>query len=165
MVVPLLHRETPRGQIRVSERKRRAYELRVVQERPLEEVARTLGVTPKKVSAWCTDVGHALRDEQNIRGVRAHGPTDPSTPPTRRSSPGTCTHADRDQPRMVCGYPLPCPWHTLTIEPASVTSPATVTKPVTADVGLLAEKRVEQIAVAIELAPAAPKSKKRRAVR
>lgn len=25
----------------------------------------------------------------------------------------TCKQPDRDEPRMVCGYPLPCPYHTM----------------------------------------------------
>jgi len=24
-----------------------------------------------------------------------------------------CKHPDRDEPRMTCGYPLPCPFHTV----------------------------------------------------
>lgn len=27
-----------------------------------------------------------------------------------------CNKPDRDVPRMKCGYPLPCPWHTATID-------------------------------------------------
>jgi len=23
-----------------------------------------------------------------------------------------CTHPDRDEPDLICGYPLPCPHHT-----------------------------------------------------
>ncbi len=25
---------------------------------------------------------------------------------------GICQRPDRDAPKLVCGYPLPCPWHT-----------------------------------------------------
>ena len=44
-----------------------------------------------------------------------------------------CTKPDRDQPELVCGYPLPCPYHTVTIdttaEPvATITIPATIPK-------------------------------------
>lgn len=28
----------------------------------------------------------------------------------------TCRHPDRDVPKLVCGYPLPCPWHTVVID-------------------------------------------------
>jgi len=28
----------------------------------------------------------------------------------------TCKHPDRDCPKLVCGYPLPCPHHTATID-------------------------------------------------
>lgn len=27
-----------------------------------------------------------------------------------------CKHPDRDAPKLVCGYPLPCPHHTTTID-------------------------------------------------
>ena len=27
----------------------------------------------------------------------------------------TCAKPDRDVPRLVCGYPIPCPWHTSVI--------------------------------------------------
>lgn len=29
----------------------------------------------------------------------------------------TCRQPDRDVPKLVCGYPLPCPHHTLVLEP------------------------------------------------
>jgi len=41
----------------------------------------------------------------------------------------TCTHPDREEPRLMCGYPIPCPWHTaiidITVEPPTVTIPIT----------------------------------------
>lgn len=42
-----------------------------------------------------------------------------------------CTKPDRDVPRLLCGYPLPCPWHTATIELADnkVTVPILVAAP------------------------------------
>jgi hypothetical protein len=42
----------------------------------------------------------------------------------------TCRHPDRDQPKMMCGYPLPCPYHTAVIRDGD---PPTVTIPVTSD--------------------------------
>lgn len=30
-----------------------------------------------------------------------------------------CTKPDRDEPRMVCGYPVPCPHHTVILSTAS----------------------------------------------
>jgi len=33
-----------------------------------------------------------------------------------------CKHPDRDQPKMVCGYPLPCPFHTIVIDATRVRS-------------------------------------------
>jgi hypothetical protein len=43
----------------------------------------------------------------------------------------TCRHPDRDVPKLLCGYPIPCPWHTAIID--TETTPATVTIPVTSD--------------------------------
>lgn len=43
----------------------------------------------------------------------------------------TCRHPDRDEPKLVCGYPLPCPWHTVTVDMQA--TPPTVTVPVTSD--------------------------------
>jgi len=34
----------------------------------------------------------------------------------------TCRHPDRDEPRMMCGYPLPCPHHTVVIDVAAGTA-------------------------------------------
>jgi len=41
----------------------------------------------------------------------------------------TCRHPDRDVPKLMCGYPLPCPWHTVTID----VSAGTVTIPIASD--------------------------------
>jgi hypothetical protein len=73
-----------------------------------------------------------------------------------------CQHPDRDVPKIKCGYPLPCPWHTLIIEPGSVALPATVTVPTTANVGIVGELRVRQIAAAFDVEP---KRKTRKRVR
>ncbi|HEX9640575.1 MAG TPA: hypothetical protein VGB13_04605 [Candidatus Krumholzibacteria bacterium] len=35
----------------------------------------------------------------------------------------TCQQPDRDAPRMVCGYPLPCPHHTVVMETGKLTIP------------------------------------------
>lgn len=45
----------------------------------------------------------------------------------------TCPRGDRDVPGIVCGYPLPCPYHTVTIDLEP--TPPTVAVPVTARVG------------------------------
>lgn len=34
-----------------------------------------------------------------------------------------CQQPDRDVPKLTCGYPLPCPWHTAIIEEDKVTLP------------------------------------------
>ena len=41
----------------------------------------------------------------------------------------TCQHPDRDCPKLVCGYPLPCPWHTIIIDCEK--SPPTIEVPIT----------------------------------
>ena len=32
------------------------------------------------------------------------------------SEPLRCKRPDHDEPRMVCGFPLPCPYHTYVID-------------------------------------------------
>lgn len=43
-----------------------------------------------------------------------------------------CQKPDRDIPGLICGYPLPCPHHTIIIDtspdPPTVTIPATIPK-------------------------------------
>ena len=34
-----------------------------------------------------------------------------------------CDQPDREFPKMKCGYPLPCPWHTIIIEKGAIKSP------------------------------------------
>jgi hypothetical protein len=45
---------------------------------------------------------------------------------------GYCTKPDRDAPELICGYPLPCPYHTVVIElaedPPIAKVPLTVAK-------------------------------------
>jgi len=33
-----------------------------------------------------------------------------------KNSEQYCQRPDRDVPGLMCGYPLPCPWHTVTID-------------------------------------------------
>ena len=42
-----------------------------------------------------------------------------------KNEPKTCQKPDRDEPGLVCGYPLPCPHHTVVIDAS--TMPALVT--------------------------------------
>lgn len=41
-----------------------------------------------------------------------------------------CKRPDRDVGELVCGYPLPCPWHTVVIDTKA--TPPTITIPATA---------------------------------
>jgi hypothetical protein len=60
-----------------------------------------------------------------------------------------CDGPDRDVPRIKCGHPIPCPYHTVIID-ASV-DPATVTIPVTSPAlgNHKARKRLGDIAVVV----------------
>lgn len=31
-----------------------------------------------------------------------------------------CNHPDRHEPKLKCGYPLPCPYHTVIIDPPNI---------------------------------------------
>ncbi len=57
-----------------------------------------------------------------------------------------CQRPDRDSPGTICGYPLPCPWHTAVIDLAP--DPPTVTIPVTASpsVNPLTLQRIKRVA-------------------
>lgn len=74
----------------------------------------------------------------------------------------TCRHPDRDQPKMLCGYPLPCPWHTVTLDLGA--NPPTMTIPLTSDAAKSPmRERVGQIGRALaDTPPTLPKRKKRR---
>jgi hypothetical protein len=58
---------------------------------------------------------------------------------------GRCQQPDHDIPKLTCGYPMPCPWHTyigdLTVMPPTITVPVTAKKRYT--------KRMSQIAEAL----------------
>ena len=56
----------------------------------------------------------------------------------------TCRQPDRDCAGLVCGYPLPCPWHTAIINLSS--EPAKLEIPLTATAALGHRGKLEQIA-------------------
>ena len=58
----------------------------------------------------------------------------------------TCRKPDRDVPKMVCGYPLPCPFHTVLVDVSAKPAKVVVPKTVRAGAEL---GRVRQIAVAL----------------
>lgn len=41
----------------------------------------------------------------------------------------TCKHPDRNCPKLMCGYPLPCPYHTAQIDLTK--NPPTINIPIT----------------------------------
>lgn len=55
-----------------------------------------------------------------------------------------CNRPDRHEPRMKCGYPLPCPWHTAVIdlEKDTILVPASL--------GFKVAKRLEKIRDAVK---------------
>lgn len=77
--------------------------------------------------------------------------TTTASPPEQRvrdTDAATCRHPDRDVPKLMCGYPLPCPHHTAIID--ATVEPPTVTIPVTSDaMKLPARARLGQIGRAL----------------
>ena len=58
--------------------------------------------------------------------------------------PLTCTAPDRDVPKLKCGYPLPCPWHTAIIEVSEDNAELRI--PITAKAALINKHHLEDIA-------------------
>ena len=56
----------------------------------------------------------------------------------------TCRSPDRDCPKLLCGHPLPCPWHTARID--LTRDPPVLEIPVTAKAALMARGRLADIA-------------------
>jgi hypothetical protein len=62
----------------------------------------------------------------------------------------TCRHPDRDCAKLMCGYPLPCPWHTVVVD----VERETVTIPFQSDaLKSPARERVGDIARAVRRKP------------
>lgn len=59
-----------------------------------------------------------------------------------------CQRPDRDVPKLKCGHPLPCPYHTLTIDLRA--EPVAITEPLTAGLGDLQRRRIVDIAEALD---------------
>ncbi len=60
----------------------------------------------------------------------------------------TCRHPDRDCPKLLCGHPLPCPWHTVTIH--ADRTPPVIEVPTTATAALHNLGKLGDIAEAIK---------------
>lgn len=60
----------------------------------------------------------------------------------------TCRHPDRDCPKLLCGYPLPCPWHTVTIHADK--TPPVIEVPITATAALRNLGKLADIAEAFK---------------
>ena len=65
-----------------------------------------------------------------------------------------CKHPDRDVPKLVCGYPLPCPYHTVLINADAKPVP-TLTIPVTSDAAksMTVRERLASIGVVVQRKP------------
>lgn len=59
-----------------------------------------------------------------------------------------CEKPDRDIPRLTCGHPLPCPYHTVTIDLSA--EPHTIIEPITANISSKARARLRRIAKAVK---------------
>lgn len=70
-----------------------------------------------------------------------------------------CKHPDHGNPKMVCGYPIPCPYHTVVIDPGAKPVP-TVTFPATADAMRSQSARERLAAIGIALAPTRPRRRR-----
>jgi hypothetical protein len=72
-----------------------------------------------------------------------------------------CRQPDHDNARLVCGYPLPCPWHTAIVDLGA--SPPTVTVPTTANLSARTWAMLNTVAQLMgEALPAARKPKRAR---
>lgn len=58
-----------------------------------------------------------------------------------------CNQPDRHEPRMKCGYPLPCLWHTITLDISS--EPNRIIVPITSASGVKNIKKLKKIAKAL----------------
>lgn len=73
---------------------------------------------------------------------------------------GCCTQPDRHEPKLLCGYPLPCPHHTVVIDTTGIT--ATITTPVTANLPIVGELRLRQVAASLDGLPMQPATQKQK---
>ena len=55
----------------------------------------------------------------------------------------TCRHPDRDCPKLMCGHPLPCPHHTVTLD--TTTEPPELRIPITAHSALVHRAELAEI--------------------
>lgn len=60
----------------------------------------------------------------------------------------TCKHPDKDCPKLMCGHPLPCPWHTAQIDLTK--TPAEIRIPVTAEAAWNLRYRLAEITECLE---------------
>lgn len=70
-----------------------------------------------------------------------------------------CKQPDRDAGELICGVPLPCPWHTVTIDTRSV--PPTITIPATNQKALRPAVRSVLKEIALSIQPESVRKVKR----
>ncbi len=56
-----------------------------------------------------------------------------------------CKYPDRDEPKIACGYPLPCPVHTVMLD--LTTKPPVLIQPITRPLRQKDKRRLNTIAV------------------
>jgi len=59
----------------------------------------------------------------------------------------TCNAPDRDVPKLKCGYPLPCPYHTAIVEIGDDSAELRI--PITAKAALRSRHHLEDIAAVL----------------
>lgn len=55
----------------------------------------------------------------------------------------TCSHPDHDYPKLLCGHPIPCPLHTVTMD--ATKDPPELRIPITATNALNSRRRLAEI--------------------
>ena len=63
------------------------------------------------------------------------------------NKPLLCQAPDRDMPKLKCGHPLPCPYHTAIVDVSS--DPAEVRIPITARAALRNRHHLEDVAAVL----------------
>lgn len=91
-----------------------------------------------------------MSKKRRIGCLKTRRPKRQETPPkrTRRESWPTCRHPDRDAPGTICGYPLPCPYHTATID--YTREPAELRIPLPGTRAIRARQRLAEIGAALD---------------
>lgn len=72
----------------------------------------------------------------------------------------SCRHPDHDNARLVCGRPLPCPYHTAILDLQAQPVP-TITIPVTSDAAMAMSARERLASIGLVLRGATKRRRRR----